>query len=278
MNDAASGAARVTYLGADGSHSPTPDLGFGIDIGGSGVKGAIVDLRTGQFVGDRHRIATPQPATPDAVARTCLEITEHFGWTGPVGLTVPAVVRNGVVRSAANIDETWQGVDVQELFGAHLGGRMIVGLNDADAAGLAELRYGIGHDGFPSRAESGTVILLTLGTGIGSAVFRNGVLLPNTELGHLEIGGKEAEHRASAKVREDNGWSLAKWARKLSRVLAHYEFIFSPDLFIVGGGISRKADAWVPLLTVDTPVVPAKLRNTAGIVGAAMAVDEGLRM
>ncbi|GEE02614.1 putative polyphosphate glucokinase PpgK [Gordonia spumicola] len=278
MTDTSSTAASVTYLGADGSHSPSPHLAFGIDIGGSGVKGAIVDLHTGEFVGDRHRIPTPSPATPDAVARTCAQITDHFGWTGPVGVTVPAVVRDGVVASAANIDESWIGVDLQELFGAHLHGRTVVGLNDADAAGLAELRYGVGHASRTRAAESGTVILLTIGTGIGSALFRDGVLVPNTELGHLEIGGREAEHRASAKARDDHGWSLQKWSRKLSRVLRHYEFVFSPDLFVVGGGISRKADTWIPMLSVETPVVPAELRNSAGIVGAAMTVDEGLRM
>ncbi|MDR2280772.1 MAG: ROK family protein [Gordonia sp. (in: high G+C Gram-positive bacteria)] len=278
MNDAASGGARVTYLGADGSHSPSPHLGFGIDVGGSGIKGAIVDLRTGSFVGERHRIATPQPATPDAVARTCAEITDHFGWTGPVGITVPGIVRGGVVRSAANIDHTWEGAELQPLFGSHLGGRTVVGLNDADAAGLAELRFGIGRDTLGPADESGTVILLTIGTGIGSALFHNGVLVPNTEFGHLEVGGKIAEHRASAKVREEKGWSLAKWSRKFSRVLTHYERIFSPDLFVIGGGISTKADIWLPMLAVETPVVAAELRNTAGIVGASMAVDEGLRM
>ena len=275
MTDAPEGAAlgRVSYLGADSTPSPAPHLGFGIDIGGSGVKGAIVDLRTGSFVGDRHRVDTPQPSTPDAVARTCRDITDSSGWTGPVGLTVPGVVRDGVVRSAANIDASWDGADVHELFGRHLGGRTVAALNDADAAGLAEVRFG-DEPGL----DTGTVILLTFGTGIGSALFHNGELVPNTEFGHLEVGGKIAEARASAKVRKDHGWSYRKWSGKVSRVLAHYERIFSPKLFIVGGGISRKADVWIPMLTIDTPVVAANLRNTAGIVGAAMAVDEGLRM
>ena len=275
MNDAAASTSisELPRLGADHAPSPGSQIGFGIDVGGSGVKGALVDLRTGEFVGERHRIDTPQPATPDAVALTCREITEHFGWTGPVGVTIPGVVRQGVVRSAANIDEAWKGTDVQELFGRHLGGRSVTALNDADAAGLAELRYGGGQD-----VDEGTVLLLTFGTGIGSALFRDGLLVPNTEFGHLEIDGKIAEHRASAKVREDKGWTLKKWASKVSRVLEHYERIFSPDLFIAGGGISRKADQWIPELTVQTPVVPAQLRNTAGLVGAAMAADEGLRM
>ncbi|MGB3696547.1 MAG: ROK family protein [Gordonia sp. (in: high G+C Gram-positive bacteria)] len=263
--------ARVTLLASDNTTSPSSHLGFGVDIGGSGVKGAIVDLRTGEFVGDRHRIDTPRPATPEAVADTVVEIVDHFGWTGPVGLTVPGVVRGGVMRSAANIDETWLGTDLYSLFSGRLGGRPVSVLNDADAAGIAEHRFG----GGVGRTE-GTVILLTFGTGIGSALLYNGTLVPNTEFGHLEVDGKEAEHQASAKVREDKGWSLAKWSKKVSKVLTHYEAIFSPSLFIVGGGISRKADQWIPLLTNDTPVVAARLRNTAGIVGAAMAVDEGL--
>ncbi|MBM7367735.1 polyphosphate--glucose phosphotransferase [Gordonia hydrophobica] len=263
--------ARVTVLASDHSPSPSSHTGFGIDIGGSGVKGAMVDLRTGEFVGDRHRIPTPQPATPAAVADACAEIVEHFGWTGPVGLTVPGVVRNGVMRSAANIDDSWKGTDLTALFSERLGGRRVSVLNDADAAGIAEHRFGGGAD-----TSEGTVILLTFGTGIGSALIYNGTLIPNTEFGHLEVDGKEAEHQASAKVRDDKGWTLAKWSKKVSKVLHHYEAIFSPELFIVGGGISRKGDQWIPLLTNQTPVVAAKLRNTAGIVGAAIAVDEGL--
>lgn len=261
----------VTVLGTDRVPSPGQGLSFGIDIGGTGVKGAIVDLRTGLFVGDRHRIATPQPATPQRVAAVAAEIVEHFGWTGPVGLTVPGVVKGGVMTTAANLDPSWIGTDLHALFSGAMGGRRVNVLNDADAAGLAELRYGRGAD-----LASGLVILLTLGTGIGSAMFYDGVLIPNSELGHLEVDGKIAEKRASAKVREDNGWSLEKWAKKLSTVLVQYERVFSPDLFIAGGGISRKADKWVPHLTNTVPVVAAQLRNTAGIVGAAMAVDDDL--
>lgn len=271
--------AQITVLGStnsrpgsDSSPNPSSHLSFGIDIGGSGVKGAIVDLRTGEFVGDRHRIATPQPATPEAVGDTVAAIVEHFGWTGPVGLTVPGVVRGGIMRSAANIDATWKGTDLVSMFSGKLGGRRVSVLNDADAAGLAELRFGGGAD----LETEGTVILLTFGTGIGSALLYNGTLIPNTEFGHLEVDGKEAEHQASAKVRDDKGWSLEKWSKKVSKVLAHYEAIFSPTLFIAGGGISRKGDQWIPLLTNETPVVAAKLRNTAGIVGAAMAVDDEL--
>ncbi|GAC58346.1 polyphosphate glucokinase [Gordonia hirsuta DSM 44140 = NBRC 16056] len=259
----------ISYLGADRAPSPGTGLSFGVDVGGTGVKGAIVDLRTGEFVGERHRIATPQPATPEAIAATVTQIVEHFGWTGPVGATVPGVVKHGIVRSAANIDPAWIGVDVQDLFSTALGGRPVTVLNDADAAGLAELSYGGG-----ARLTQGVVILLTLGTGIGSALLYNGTLVPNTEFGHIEVDGKIAEKRAAAKVRVDKGWSLEKWAKQLSKVLVSYERIFTPDLFIVGGGISRKSDRWIPFLTNEVPVVPAQLRNTAGIVGAALAVTD----
>ncbi|GAA3960425.1 polyphosphate--glucose phosphotransferase [Gordonia caeni] len=261
----------VTYLGADRAPSPGSGLSFGVDIGGTGVKGAIVDLRTGQFVGERHRIDTPQPATPEAVERTVAEIVDHFGWTGPVGVTVPGVVKDGIMRSAANIDQSWVGADLRGLFSESLGGRPVTVLNDADAAGLAELEYGGG-----AHVSEGLVILLTLGTGIGSAMLYNGTLIPNTEFGHIEVDGEIAEKQASAKVRKDRGWSLDTWAGHLSTVLTHYERLFTPDLFIVGGGISRKADKWIPRLTNTTPVVPARLRNTAGIVGAAMAVADDL--
>lgn len=261
----------VTLLGADRVPSPGPGLSFGIDIGGTGVKGAIVDLRTGEFVGERCRIETPQPATPDAISGTVAEIVDHFGWTGPVGLTLPGVVKDGVMRTAANIDPSWIGRDVRQMFSDKLGGRKITVLNDADAAGLAELKYGSG-----SHIDEGLVILLTLGTGIGSAMLYNGILVPNTEFGHIEVHGTIAEKRASALVRKEKGWGFEEWAKRLSKVLAMYERLFSPDLFIAGGGISRKADKWVPHLTNSTPVVPAQLLNTAGIVGAAMAVADDL--
>lgn len=261
----------ISYLGADRAPSPGSGVRLGVDVGGSGVKGAIVDLRSGEFIGDRHRIDTPQPATPAAIAVTVRAVVEHFGWTGPVGIAVPGIVKDGIMHSAANIDASWIGTDLAGLFSTALGGRRVTVLNDADAAGLAELRYGGG-----AHLTEGEVVLLTLGTGIGSALLYNGTLIPNTEFGHIEIGGRIAEKRASAKVRKDRGWSFERWARELSEVLVTYERLFSPDLFIVGGGISRKADKWVPLLTNDVPVVPARLRNTAGIVGAALAVAEDL--
>ncbi len=248
-------------------------LGFGIDVGGSGIKGGIVDLDSGDLVGDRFKVLTPQPATPESVAQGVADVVAHFNWDGPVGITLPAVVSGGVARTAANIDKAWIGTDVYQLFSRFLGDRQLSVLNDADAAGMAESRYG-----HASNEVDGVVIVLTIGTGIGSAIMYHGQLLPNTELGHLEIRGKIAEHRASSKVKEDNDWSYEKWAEKLSEVLQTYELLFSPALFIAGGGISRKAHKWIPLLSNATPVVPATLLNTAGIVGAAMAVDASLRV
>ena len=238
---------------------------FGIDVGGSGVKGGIVDLDTGQLIGDRFKLPTPQPSTPDAVAATIAKVVEHFDWTGPLGVTYPGVITHGVVRTAANVDKTWIGTDVNAVYSRALGGRPVTVLNDADAAGLAEQHYGAG------RNRSGVVVLLTFGTGIGSAVIHNGMLLPNTEFGHIEVGGKEAEHRAASSVKERKGWSYRRWTKEVTRVLVAVENAIWPDLIIVGGGISRKSEKWIPLLKNRTPVVAAELLNTAGIVGAAMA-------
>ncbi|MAU82852.1 ROK family protein [Gordonia sp. Z-3] len=257
---------------AASTETATPtNLGFGVDVGGSGIKGGIVDLDSGELVGERFKVLTPQPSTPEAVAGGVAEVVEHFGWTGPVGITLPGVVTDGIMRTAANIDKGWIDTDVYELFSSHLGGRQVSVLNDADAAGMAEDRYGAAAD------VDGVVMLLTLGTGIGSAILIDGTLVPNTELGHMIVDGKEAEHRASSKVKEDKGWSYEKWAGKVSKVLEAYEVLFWPKVFVIGGGISRKSDKWVPFLTNSTPVVPATLKNTAGIVGAAMAVTAGLR-
>lgn len=240
------------------------DVGFGVDVGGSGIKGGLVDLRTGNLIGKRVKIKTPLPATPDAVAGTVREIVDSFQWQGPIGITLPAVVRHGIVRSAANIDSSWIGVDAAELFTAALGGSTAHVLNDADAAGLAEDRFGGG------KGQDGVVLLLTFGTGIGSAILNNGVLLPNTEFGHLQVDGKEAEHRAAAAVRTAKKMSWQEWTREVSRVLVVIEDLMSPDLIIAGGGISRESAKWIPLLTNHTPVIAASLRNTAGIVGAAL--------
>ncbi|MFT4043905.1 MAG: ROK family protein [Gordonia sp. (in: high G+C Gram-positive bacteria)] len=250
--------------------APT-NLGFGVDVGGSGIKGGVVDLDTGELVGERFKVLTPQPATPAAVADGVAEVVAHFGWTGPVGITLPGVITDGVMRTAANIDKAWIGTDVYTLFSERIDGRQVSVLNDADAAGLAEDAHGAG------KGVNGVVILLTFGTGIGSALLINGTLVPNTELGHLIVGKKEAEHLAASRIKEEKGWSYEKWTEKVTEVLQTYEALFWPTLFIVGGGISRKADKWIPLLGNTTPVVPANLLNNAGIVGAAMAVSSGLR-
>jgi len=249
------------------STDSTQHRGFGIDVGGSGVKGAVVDLSTGQLVGERYRLDTPQPATPDAVADTVAAVVRHFGWTGPLGVTYPGVVTNGTVRTAANVDKSWIGCNAAEVFSSKLDGQAVTVLNDADAAGLAEERFGAGRD------VNGVVALLAFGTGIGSAVIHNGILLPNTEFGHIEVDGKEAEHRAASSVKERKDWSYERWTQEVTKVLIAVENAIWPDLFIVGGGISKKADKWVPLLKNRTPVVAATLLNTAGIVGAALAAD-----
>jgi polyphosphate glucokinase len=239
--------------------------GFGIDVGGSGIKGGIVDMDTGLLIGERIKLLTPQPATPSAVAKTIAEVVNGFGWTGPLGVTYPGVVTHGVVQTAANVDKSWIGTNARDVISAELGGQDVTILNDADAAGLAEQHYGAGND------QTGLVVLLTFGTGIGSAVIHNGTLIPNTEFGHLEVGGKQAEQRAASSVKDRNDWTYERWAKQVTRVLVAIENAIWPDLFIAGGGISRKADKWVPLLENRTPVVAAALQNTAGIVGAAMA-------
>ena len=251
-------------------NATTARQGFGVDVGGSGIKGGIVDLDTGQLVGDRFKLPTPQPATPTAVAKTIAAVVNEFNWTGPLGVTYPGVVTNGTVQTAANVDKSWIGTNASDIISAELNGQQIVVLNDADAAGLAEERYGAGKD------ATGVVVLLTFGTGIGSAVIHNGILLPNTEFGHLEVDGKEAERRAASSVKDNEGLSYEKWAKRVTKVLVAIENAVWPQLFIAGGGISRKADKWVPLLDNRTPVVPAALQNTAGIVGAAMAAASGM--
>lgn len=241
---------------------------LGVDVGGSGVKGALVDLETGKLVGERFRLETPQPATPSAVTEVVAAVVAHFDWDGPLGVTYPGVVVDGVVQTAANVDRDWIGVNAAEAYSKAMGGRPVTVLNDADAAGLAEQHYGAG------RNRSGVVVLLTFGTGIGSAVIHNGMLLPNTEFGHIEVGGKEAEHRAASSVKELKDWGYRRWSKEVTKVLIAVENAIWPDLIIVGGGISRKSEKWIPLLKNRTPVVAAELLNTAGIVGAAMAAAE----
>ncbi|NVI89653.1 polyphosphate--glucose phosphotransferase [Actinomadura sp. BRA 177] len=238
---------------------------LGIDIGGSAIKGAPVELSGGAFARERFRIETPRPARPKAVAKVLAEIVDHFGWDGPVGVTYPGVVINGVAMSAANVSKRWLGLDAAALF-ADVTGREITLLNDADAAGLAEMRLGAG------RGRPGTVVVLTLGTGIGSALFTDGVLVPNTEFGHIQINGKDAELRASAKARTSEDLSWAEWTERLGEYMAHLEALVSPSLIIVGGGVSRKSAHFLPLIEgVRAEIVPARLVNNAGIVGAAMA-------
>jgi polyphosphate glucokinase len=238
---------------------------LGIDIGGTGIKGAPVDLATGQLVTDRKKLATPHPATPEAVTEVVKEVAQSFGWTGVVGATFPGVVVNGTIRTAANVDKSWIGTDAAGLFGKAIGTDVAV-LNDADAAGIAEMTFGAGV------GVQGTVLMLTFGTGVGSALFVDGVLVPNTEFGHIEIRGKDAEKRASERGKTDHGWGWKDWTERVSEYLQHIEALLSPGLIIVGGGISKESEKWVPLLTgIQAKIVPAALHNDAGIVGAAMA-------
>lgn len=243
--------------------------GLGIDIGGSGIKGAVVDLATGDLVGERHRIETPQPSTPEAVAGIVNQIVGHFAWDGPFGCTFPAIVRNGVTLTAANVDKSWIGADAAGLF-AQATGRKVRVLNDADAAGIAEMTFGAGRG-----RQGGLVMVLTFGTGIGSAIFLDGKLLPNSEFGHLPMPMKGiiAEHYCSERIRKEEDLKWSAWATRANHYLALLELLLSPDLFIIGGGISKKAEKWLPLLKTRAALMPAELQNEAGIVGAAMAVQ-----
>ena len=243
---------------------------LGIDIGGSGIKGAPVDLDEGDFADDRLRIATPEEATPEAVCDVVEQIAEHFSVAKdvPLGITLPAVVAHGRVRSAANIDKSWIGVDGDSLFAKRLG-RPVHLVNDADAAGVAERHYGA------AKGRDGLVVLTTLGTGIGTALLMDGHLVPNTEFGHLQIDGHDAESRAAESVRERDDLSWAEWAERLQVYYDHLESLLSPDLFVVGGGVSKKADKFLPLLDLRTEIIPAQLRNKAGIIGAARLAARG---
>ncbi|MFV0260266.1 MAG: polyphosphate--glucose phosphotransferase [Acidimicrobiales bacterium] len=240
---------------------------LGIDIGGSGIKAAPVDLGTGTFAEERHRISTPDSGKPKPMIDVVAELARHFDWRAPIGATFPGIIRNGVVCSAANLDPGWVGTDADAAFSEATGCPVRV-MNDADAAGLAELRYGAG------RGRSGTVLMLTFGTGIGSGLFRDGILVPNTELGHIELDGVKAESRAAASIRRSEDLSWSTWAGRVERYLRHVTFLLSPDVIIVGGGISRKSDKWLPLLDVDTEIIPAQLKNGAGIVGAALSAND----
>jgi alkylation response protein AidB-like acyl-CoA dehydrogenase/predicted NBD/HSP70 family sugar kinase len=248
------------------SVSTGQDISFGIDIGGSGMKAAPVDPSTGTLTAERFKILTPKPATPEAMADVVRQLVEHFSWDGNVGAAFPAVVRNGVARTAANIDHSWIGTDVDAVFTA-ASGRPVHVINDADAAGLAEMRYGVG------RGRDGVVIMLTFGTGIGSGLFVDGKLVPNTELGHLLLDGHQAEHLAAAVIRDREKLSWKEWGQRVNRYLQHVVFLFSPDLLILGGGISRKAEKWLGYVDVDTEIAVASRENEAGIVGAASIAE-----
>lgn len=243
----------------------TRNLAIGIDIGGTGIKGALVDVATGELVSERLKVATPAGGEPDAIVAEVTAMVDRFGDTTgevPVGVCFPAVVRGGRTMSAANVSKKWIGLEAETLFEASLH-RDIHFVNDADAAGVAELHFGAG------KGRRGLVIVTTLGTGIGSAFLYDGVLIPNTELGHLEIDGRDAERRASFAAKERGRLSWRSWAKRLQRYYAHVEMLFSPELFIVGGGVSKQADEFLPLLKLSTPIVPAEQRNNAGILGAA---------
>ncbi|WP_102128128.1 polyphosphate--glucose phosphotransferase [Deinococcus planocerae] len=241
---------------------------LGIDIGGSGIKGAPVDTATGKLLAERHRIPTPEGARPEAVKDVVAQLVRHFGHEGPVGVTFPGIVQHGRTLSAANVDKGWIGLDADALF-TEATGRDVHLINDADAAGLAEARFGAGA------GVSGVVMVLTFGTGIGSALIHDGVLVPNTELGHLWLkGDKHAETWASDRARERDDLNWKSWAKRASTYLQHLELLFSPDLFIIGGGISKKADKWGEHIHLTrSKFVPAALQNEAGIVGAAMIAE-----
>ena len=242
------------------------DHGIGIDIGGTGIKGAVVDLDTGELVTERFKVRTPEGGRPDdilhATEELLADIDARMGGKLPLGVCFPAVVKHGRTLSAANVSDKWIGLDAEQRFEEALG-REIHFINDADAAGFAELRYGA------AAGVDGLVILTTLGTGIGSALIYDGVLVPNSELGHLEIDGHDAERRAAYSAMERESLTWAKWAKRLQRYYSHLEFLFSPDLFIVGGGVSKQHEEFLPLLDLKTPIVPAVHRNNAGILGAA---------
>lgn len=246
------------------------NIGFGVDIGGSGIKGAPVNLKEGEFAAKRLRIDTPAESTPRNVAKVVKKIVEHFAGDigkAPIGITIPAVVTHGMTRSAANIDDGWIDCQAEKLFEAELK-RDVYLMNDADAAGVAEDQYGA------AKKVQGLVIVTTLGTGIGSAIIHNGVLVPNSELGHLEIDGHDAETRAASRIRDEEELSYAEYAERLQRYYECLEFLFWPDLIVVGGGISKNADEFLPLLKLKSTIVPAKLQNTAGIVGAALLAHQ----
>jgi polyphosphate glucokinase len=243
---------------------------LGVDIGGSAIKGAPVDTETGNLLAPRFRIATPVSPKPKEMAQMVAQVAENFGWDGPIGCGFPSVIRGGVVYTAANIHKKWEGTNAQQLFSAATDCPVLV-LNDADAAGIAEMAFGAG------RGQTGAVMIITIGTGLGVALFTNGQLFPNVELGHIQMDGKDAEWRASDAARKRDKLSWKAWAKRFDAYLNYLEMLFWPDLFILGGGVSKEADKFIPLLTVQASIVPAKLLNEAGIIGAALAARSLMR-
>jgi polyphosphate glucokinase len=241
---------------------------LGIDVGGSGIKGAVVNTKKGELITQRYRVQTPEGAKPKEIAIEVAEIAAYFKWNGPIGCGFPAAVQHGIARTAANIDKTWIGTDIAKLFKKKCGCQVCV-INDADAAGLAEMRFGAG------KGRDGVVLIVTIGTGLGTSLFTNGVLLPNTELGHIEINCEDAEIKASdaARKREDLSWQ--RWAKRFDRYLNALEKLIWPDLIILGGGASKKLNKFGPFLTVKAEVVPAATLNEAGIIGAALSACKG---
>lgn len=239
---------------------------LGIDIGGSGIKAAPVDTRTGEFLESRQRYSTPESGAPDQIIELARDLCRHFSWRGPVGCTFPGVIRAGRTLTAANLDPSWIGMEAEKTFSEHLDSPVTM-INDADAAGLAEVALGA------ARGVDGVVVMITLGTGIGTAVFVDGRLLPNTEFGHLKLDGVEAEELASSRAKNDDNLGWREWAAHIGTYLREMESLFWPDLFVIGGGISKNFDKFGPGIETSTPVVPAKLRNHAGIVGAALAAS-----
>lgn len=240
---------------------------LGVDIGGSGIKGALVDLEKGSLASERIRIPTPAPPTPDSVAGVVASLVQHFAWSGAIGCTFPGVVEAGKILTAANLEPSWIGIDGAELFGDATGSPVTV-LNDADAAGIAEMKFGAGKD------SRGVVLMLTLGTGVGSALFSDGQLVPNTEFGQILFRGGPAEKFVSDATRKKEALSWKEWAIRLGTFLNYLELLLWPELLIIGGGVSKAHDQFINFLSVRARVMPAELRNQAGIVGAALAADQ----
>ena len=257
-----------------GDDVSSPRIAIGVDVGGSGIKAAVVDVESGRFRSERLRVATPQPATPERISATIARLVRRLAKStgisdaAPVGLGLPGVAIDGVLKSAANIDPTWVDYPIAENLGKSLK-RSVTIVNDADAAGIAEMRFGVGRD------THGVVIFLTLGTGVGSGVFVDGTLVPNTEFGQMEIGGKPAERRSASAARTRKSLSWKAWAMDVDEHLQRIEDLMWPTLFILGGGVSKNGDKFIPRLTRRTPIVPATLRNDAGIIGAAVVAAEG---